>query len=66
MSHQVKIDQIKDYSFSHELAGSHGVESKSLKVVISRGSLSYEVYESKKLIEDTLMLAKAVSVYNKI
>ena len=67
MSHQVTISQIRDYSFSHEIAGEHGKgESKSLKVIISQGSISYEVFKNKKLVEDTLMLWKAVRVYNEL
>jgi hypothetical protein len=65
MNHQIKVETVEDYAFEHEIASSHGKgANKSLKAVVSRGSVTYEVLSRKEVICTTASVLEAVEAYN--
>jgi hypothetical protein len=69
MRHKIKYDEVADYTFGQELAGSYGDgEHKSLKVIhhINTKVTEYRVIEHRKLVLTTQSLSEAVQKYNSI
>jgi hypothetical protein len=65
MSHQIKVEDIEDYEFEHQIASQCGKgANKELKAVVRDGSVKYEVYSRKELICETGFILIAVAAYN--
>ena len=67
MNHSIEINDVENYEFRHEVAGSYGVHiHKSLVAVVKGCHVHYEVSDHNVPIHKTAIMQEAVDAYNKL
>jgi hypothetical protein len=67
IEHKITCDDLKNYEFDHQVAGSFGKDvHKELKIVVKGMDVHYEVWSYRMIIVSTKNQLEAVGAYNSI